>query len=367
MLSSTAYISEQCQTFNTIEFTGGTLNKLYHPNVIAIEWNKEKKQVILNGDDSQQFDVNTADINLKVKIHSSLKFHTGTYGHSISNEDIVVSFSFDNQQPFSSIFRHYDYLMNCLSFMTNRSNVGVEKIIVYSDDEEKHQSCFYAYMRNDLELTTKQMINCITFNDIGSSFATMLKMLYESTNESPNFSLSCIPENDKKKGQVTSFLIRSVCSALEFEAGKDKRISNSPEIKEIRSVARTVKNYLKRHRSLHASNPLLSEKTYNSIFSSVAHWDLSAYDRLTQLYHLYEKPMGNICSLYSLPEDEIDTHISEFVKYRNLITHDAERTISIDIAKTTIVLRGLVYCCVLNRIGISNDDILKLSSIKINN
>ena len=55
-----------------------------------------------------------------------------------------------------------------------------------------------------------------------------------------------------------------------------------------------------------------------------------------------------------------DSDIKAFVKYRNDITHGRHRILDEIIAVTAHVLAGLVYCCLLNRIGMERSQILDL-------
>ena len=58
--------------------------------------------------------------------------------------------------------------------------------------------------------------------------------------------------------------------------------------------------------------------------------------------------------------DISDDEISEFVKYRNSITHGSFRVIDSSIVATAYTLSGLVYCSLLSRIGVSREKILNL-------
>ena len=63
----------------------------------------------------------------------------------------------------------------------------------------------------------------------------------------------------------------------------------------------------------------------------------------------------------SIREDEI----KDFVKYRNDITHGNHRVLDKRIACTAHLLSGLVYCSLLDRIGISREKIRELCVHKL--
>ena len=67
----------------------------------------------------------------------------------------------------------------------------------------------------------------------------------------------------------------------------------------------------------------------------------------------------------AVPNGQI-TDIGTFVKYRNEITHGAEMEATKNVIDIAFVLRGLVYCCILKRIGVAEEQIVKLCERQIN-
>ena len=89
---------------------------------------------------------------------------------------------------------------------------------------------------------------------------------------------------------------------------------------------------------------------------------MSASDRFCELYHYYADEMCALAENTSNPNEAriSDKDIQEFVKYRNNITHGSHRIMNTQIATTAFMLQGLVYCCILSRIGISKAEIYRL-------
>ena len=85
------------------------------------------------------------------------------------------------------------------------------------------------------------------------------------------------------------------------------------------------------------------------IFSSMSHWEMPNSRRIYLLYErnkIYMDILKNRTGLYCTEE-----MITEFVKFRNDITHGKYRTIDSSIAITSYTLMALSYCCFLQRIG----------------
>lgn len=86
----------------------------------------------------------------------------------------------------------------------------------------------------------------------------------------------------------------------------------------------------------------------------MSHWTTAAADQFKCLYHMYEEELmiANKAGVV-IGDDEIDN----FVKYRNDITHGSYRVLDSTIAYTTYIMKCLVYCCILTRIGIKRESI----------
>ena len=240
--------------------------------------------------------------------------------------------------------------------MTFRNNVGFDEIYFLPEQKEEHFLGIGSQLfikKSEEPLTTKSNINNITFEDLGDTIVPLLEIIYNSTDRKPAYSWGFLPDSDKKSLIITNEQIKEVCSGLECELEFIDDISATEE-EHLNELIRTVKDIIKNHRK---SPEKLSEKTYSLINSSINHWSMSAGDKFVLLYNRYHREM---CSLnytgIDIGEDEINT----LVKYRNDITHGRYRVMDINIAATAHVLSGLIYCCVLTRIGMSNDEILQL-------
>ena len=78
--------------------------------------------------------------------------------------------------------------------------------------------------------------------------------------------------------------------------------------------------------------------------------------------------MHNIKEMTSLNFSDCDIEeqdIKNFVKYRNTITHGRHQILTDRIATTAYFLCGLIYCCVLTRVGYSKDNLKQLCERRI--
>ncbi|MGN0619691.1 MAG: hypothetical protein ACI4J7_11790, partial [Ruminiclostridium sp.] len=344
--------------FDGIKFCGNTLNHVFDIDGMQINY-KDGKTILTYNDDSILYRVVTPDYSFDIAAYSLVKDSIGIHGNSISNTETTLTLTFDKPQPLIKIFEHYNKMKDLLSFMTFRNNVGFDKIFLMKTHPilNRITDCAEIFIKNEDTITQKEIYSNITFSDLGNSLPNLLQMLYNNDKKSM-VSLGFIPESDEKAKLMTDTRIKEICSALEHEAKlrTDIKLDENTELNElIERVKDSVKNFQDTHY-------LLSDDTYNLIFSSIGVWSQPLVEKLCALYHEYNKEMNEINRSSINITDEL---IRAFVKYRNDITHGRHRVLNTDIAVTAHYLCGLIYFCVLERIGVSREKIRILCREKI--
>lgn len=360
-LNTSAYVQAASNVYDTdimeyeaICFKGGTLNNVFHINGMKFD-HLDGNTVVKHNDDSINCVVEMNDYNMKLDIHSVTNERRGIRGNSINNSEVILTLEFNKPQPLITLFNHYNRMKDLLSFMTFRENVGFEKIALLKTHPEINHLTHSAdvFIRSDLKETNKDYFHNIGFKDLGNSLPNLVKLFYDSEDKKQSLSLGFFPSNDRDRNIMNNTKIRAICSALECELGfvEDIKAEENVLLDELIEVARsTIKDY--RH-----SHPGLSNDTYNLIFSSMKHWSFSLAEKLCALYHKYEQEM-----LILNKSDIIITEdaIKDFVKYRNDITHGKHRVLDMHVALTAECMCGLVYCCILERIGVDKEKIIDL-------
>ena len=98
------------------------------------------------------------------------------------------------------------------------------------------------------------------------------------------------------------------------------------------------------------------------IFGNIKFWMLPAAEKICALFHKYDEEMLILNQSAIIIDDDA---IKAFVIYRNDITHGSHRVLDVKIAITAHCLAGLVYCCLLERIGVERSRILEWCKDKI--
>lgn len=237
--------------------------------------------------------------------------------------------------------------------MAFRKNIRFEKVVlkeksqVYPEINESIADCYVRY--DDEQELEKHIVSCITFNDIGESIDKLLNSIVSNRPEKPQFNIGFIPENDKDVNIITSMKIREVCSALESEMELAK-IKAEQEM-EFENLVEKLKKIVEEHRD--GENPLKNMKSYDYILGNLRNLVGALGDRIEKCFMQHQQEIGE-----TLSREQIDM----IVNYRNTITHGSYMQLNEDLADITFILMKLVYCCILERIGIEPDkvkDIMK--------
>ena len=344
--------------FDAIRFSGGTLNNVFHADAVKLEW-ENGKTIVSSNDDSRSYIVTTEDFQMSLVIRSSAIEQLSVHGNSIVNSDVELTLEFGAPQPLSKLFEHYNRMIDLLSFMTFRDNVGFDKIYLLETDTEHHDLVKTAevFIRNEGEKTRKNYFDNITIDDLGETLPALIKLFYDTKEKQQSISLGFFRANDSDN-HITDAKIRAICSAIECELkfATDIKAEENQALSELIAVVRKqVDDFQTNHTSI-------SPDTYNSIRSGIGFWSFPLKERLCALYGKYAQEMANMNHSRTPITNEM---LCSFVSYRNDITHGKHRTLEISIALTAHYLRGLVYCSILDRIGMSREQIQELCKEKI--
>lgn len=336
-----------------IDFVGGTLNKVY-------------KQFLLRGTldnyDNRRCIQKTVSIDgLTVTIIIDFGIVFGRSNNK-NEEAVFVRMLFSEKQPLISVLRHYNVIKDFISFLMFRRNVGFEDIVLISKiendnvEETDYKPIGNVYIKQSDPLTEKRAFEGILLEEIESVLPSFLTVLYNSKEREYLYADGFLPFNDSTVLRMTDARIREICSALECELGFIEQ-KNTDE--NLMALIKRVTAIVKEHRD--GDNPL-PQKTYDNIFGSIAHWSSATSDRIIALYSQYKHIITHIRpNRFGYMVD--DKAIEKFIQYRNDITHGKFRMLNENVARTAFTMMGLVYCCVLKRIGLEEEQIMHLNCL----
>lgn len=351
---------QNISTFDTLTFHGGTLNSVFHMRAMKLEHSTEDT-IVKYTDDSIKYSVETEQYEFDVEIRSEMRTRFSKKGRSINNDEVVMILRFKKQQPLSSFFEHYNCIKDMLSFMCFRENVGFDSVTLSRSGAQKNAfpTTAIAYVQNKTTLTTKDIFNNICFENIIDILSNLTSIFYAKENEKGDYIiLGFMPENDKDVFSMNNKKIRNICSSLECELSYVTDIKSEGN-KLLLELIDSTKAHIKAFRK---NNVGLDNDTYNKIFSSMSYWSFPLAEKLCALYQKY----FNEIDLLNFSDCSVgDSDIKSFVKYRNTITHGRHQILTEKIAITSHFLCGLIYCCVLTRAGLSQEQLKTLCEKRI--
>ena len=360
VFTSTYIVSASCikpselSEFTGIRFVGGTLNDVFPTHSFRYCYNDD---VFIPENNKRHiaYKITTKQHVMNWSIKMPDDNETGRDGMPIDERNVFVDILFDAPQPLSSFSLHYNKLKELLSFLTFRYNVGFQSIAFIAQDTDNNTLVKQAdvYIQEETELTSKEYYHNITLHDLGDTLPVLIGLLYDTEDRKPSYSLTFYPSNDRELYRISRTRIREVCSAIECELGFLPELQQ-PCNELLNNLIDSTKSHIHSFRKVHDG---LSNDTYNMIFSSIGNWSFTLAEKLIALFNLHKEEM-KILNHFNRQISEKE--LRDFVKYRNHITHGTHRILDPGIAVVTHLLCGLVYCCVLRRIGLTPAKILEL-------
>ena len=154
-------LGAQWDTFDSIEFVGGTLNTLFRCSALENEHQDNRVTYVMKSDKKQySFVVNNCPC--MIEIFSSITESFGPAGNSISNNQVHFQLKFDSSQPLLDSLKYIQKVKDILAFMCFRKNVGFDEIFLYHKD--KNLSKMKVFLKEDTEYTKKKHYRNISFD-----------------------------------------------------------------------------------------------------------------------------------------------------------------------------------------------------------
>lgn len=334
-------------SFKAISFHGGVLNKLFFKSALDFDYSEPLK--LIYSDDREKYLLTNEKIKGELLIRSIVSENmSAEKGNSISTIGTELEIIFAEKKDIELFSELFGYILSLCRFLAFRKNIKFEKVVLeeksqkYPEINESVADCYIRY--DDEQETEKHIASCITFNDIGKGIDKLLNAIVSNKPKKPQFNIGFIPENDKDVNVITSMKIREVCSALESEM-EFAKIKAEQEA-EFVNLINELKKLVEEHRD--GINPLKNMKSYDYILGNLRNLVGALGDRIEKCFMRHQQGLGE-----TLSREQID----KIVNYRNAVTHGNYMQLNGDLADTTFILIKLVYCCILERIGIEPEKV----------
>lgn len=353
-------LSEDWNKFHAITFCGGNINALCSPE-IAIERSKDK----LRGNDgsgeirilpwadysrSISFEIDGEKIELTISISRTWAANNAERigAYSLGELNSFIRFSFENAQDFDKFEKYYRIANEMIAILTTQSNVSFE---------------VYLSQRNSENLYTKTAL-CKVFDGydnycarrshevipIYGIFDCLPNLVRNISRGKLTFLLSLLPDDNRDAHRITITNIQDLCTALEVAYRWSKRHSEKDAL--IEELKQRIKETISEFTEEHSEIDIYNQTTIHSAFQYL---DYTLKQRITTLYAENCAVIDSIVSKWALqPVNE--ESIGSFVKLRNSRTHSGIVGFN-DSVELYSPLFALVYCCLLNHIGLCEETI----------
>ncbi len=346
--------------FDAISFAAGAINTIYNPKIAALEPVSESDILIQDGARTikvKPFDdyTHTAAVEIdgeKAKLLYSV-YHSGEDGDTrtpfLGTLTSMIRLEFNNPQDILKIRRYYSVIHSLLAFCVRQNNVGFEVTLHRKLEGRYHKTEECKIDDGYEDYCEREYHTVIPITGFQNYLAKLIELICDGDIDHLT---ALLPESNKRLQSINITNVQDICTALEIEY----RLCDSPDklIKDtfIGELKKDIRATIKKFVSNHPEIDVDTETTIGSCFN---HLDLTLREKIAFLYGKHQAVIDPLIIKKQLPTIDA-AGIGEFVKLRNKKTHTGKVEWN-ESADLYIIFLALVYACVMQRIGLSEDEI----------
>lgn len=353
---------------DAIKFRDGTINQLFrfHQTPYEIVGDKIKESP---PKPSYPFVIRHKGSDITISIGEAVRKISSPTDISISGKNGYIDLQFSTPISFSDVPFHIDKIKTLLSFLTFRSNVDFDEIILQKKLPPYGTLWDSAHVYSE-ELSTptqKDESNNICFEELDHTLSPLMELIYNEAKNNPFTFMSFIPESDKNLDHMTNSMVKNIVTCTECEIARlrkdDVTLVKSDDksdtyLAEEKFLASLKKGLLSTIKTYEKTQHKFSKKTNDMLCGSIKHMTLADADKIHLIYPKYQNLLCSLFDEFDIPPTIED--IEQLMIYRNRTTHGIQEVLDSRIATTARYLVGLIYCMILHSIGIDDNDLQKL-------
>lgn len=292
----------------------------------------------------------------------------------------VLKVRFPKMLPINELPQHLWRIKYLSEIMAFRTNVSFDEVILYGQKQNDRTVKMQVFLRENFAATKKWKEWMITFEGLGDCVHKLAELIYCAKKSSEGCEIGFLPVDDEDVWTVNSSRITEIYSAWQYElqaAYKAKKrrtniFSNREEAKEgvlvemeaMEKLKISVKEFVQM--KLNERGLSGQSNMYAYLEKEINKWGLSARDMfgICCKEHIEEiKALEKCIEHYPFAiwgYNFSDEKLKRWIAYRNAVVHGRYAELTDEIKMTTYILRGIVYCCLLQRIGLKKEKIIKM-------
>lgn len=347
---------------NVIKFTGGTLNQFARLDILEVPTNVKEEsylKVPYKNKNEKKVNVSNNTVNGKLIFRGSARSDWSPEdGISVLEED--ASLYIETIVTEENIIKIFRYISNIFKFFTFRNNVGEFNIeLMIRDDESKYTTignCFYK--SKEYYMSNKSSADCISIKQFNEEqLKVLLDLLYiDEDNENKNskvFSYDFINDDEHStlisKSNVKDTITAFECTEKLIDAEYD--INYNTKLDDLKKeFVNIIDNY---------ENGLSSKEKEKckKYIDKIGKKEKDIKERLVIQYNNYKNYLNSFAKKHEIESNDLKERIEELVKYRHKHTHNDVGVLTQELVNTTFLVQALIYCMILKKVGISDDNI----------
>ena len=348
-------LTENWYKFHAISFSGGNINSIYNPQIVAARKNEAQYPNALRNEEEYtytfKFSVDGINVDLIIGIEQNYnKAQNNAY--ILGEFNAYIRFVFEKAQDFSVIEKYYKIASSLVSFLTRQNNVSFNTTLYQRDKNGKLFCSALCSICDGFEnYSKKDSHSVIPITAIIDCLPVLVDKLANNEYETL---LALLPNDNRKKSIISINNVQDMCTALEVEYER-KKITREKDafIKILKDrIKATINDFLTEY----PSADIYKDSTISSAFQYL---DYTLKNKIWTLYQENKIPVDIVSKKLSMPALTIEK-IGDFVKLRNSKTHDGQFNWG-DNAEIYPVLLALVYSTVLKQIGLTEKEIEKIA------
>ncbi|NMA74561.1 MAG: hypothetical protein GX963_10470, partial [Bacteroidales bacterium] len=346
-------LTKEWDKFDVISFSGGVINTLYHPKLVALK-RKDIKDIVQGYEnfdgaatiETLPFDKYTKTIPIivdKQRADLTISVTQSNGANNLKTYDLgyLISFirlEFEEPQDFTEISNYYWLVNQFCAILVGQANIDFDVALHQRTSDNKLFKTAICKINDPFEnYCSKAFHQVISLSHIWDHLGILIKTI-RCSKDNANHILALLPSSNKNLNRIKIDDVQKMCAALEAEyrLGLYKH-DKDPQLQKLRE---TIKTAVKEFQKNNAVLKVNCETTISNLYKNL---DYTLADKIHHLYNHHKCDINGLSEKFGLPKIT-EGRIREFVKLRNSGAH-GEMIIWGEAGSIYSLLFALSYLC----------------------
>lgn len=351
-------LSSEWNKFDAIYFSGGIIDCLYNPKIVALDESTTKRYLenLDEFDGSRTIGIRPFDDytryssvalnNQKAELFISVLQDLGEGRLNTTDLGTLESFialRFESPQDLLSVHKYVNTIQSALAILAGQTNITFDVSLKQKIRKKYMNSASCKIFREYDEFYSPERHRTIEIEAIFEYLPRMIELV--DANDA-NAIIDLLPESNQNRDKVSIIDIQELCTALEVEYLHYSSLNPSTKDKAIQDLKKEIRDTIDNFMDNNAEFSVFDETNIGSCFKYL---DLTLKGKIFALYQDYECVVSSIIAKHSLPEMDIND-VERFAGLRHSKLHSGQFLWN-DSVKHYTRLYALAFVCFYSRVG----------------